>query len=196
MKKILVALFFVALISILGYYFYYQRQPHYIITATEKVLRDGMMLPSSFEITEAVFTADSGKGIVLIKMIYKNKFGGISDSYVILNYAAKKIEKDESSALKKQQYEIFQNEKEKVKNGQLNIEPFSKMNIVSASINERAFSEIDFISLNTYLLLEKKKYNGPSLGGKIIELRDDGKHKFDFPTLRYIPAKLLPYEKG
>lgn len=198
-KKIFVSLALIIAISCVGYYLYYQRQPHYTIKGVEKALKDGMIVPSSFKIKEAIFNADSGEGFVLIKMIYKNKFGADTDSYIILRYAAKKIENITSDRLKKVQYEIFQRKKEDVKNGKINIEPFDTMSFVSASIgennSERELSKIEFTLISSSINLEKLKYKGPSLGGKVIELRDDGKHKFEFSTVRYIPDGLFPYQK-
>lgn len=197
-KKVLLPLIGILLAVIAGgaYYYHKKTKPHYIITATEKALKNMGAVPSSMKVSEATFYTKDGKGTALIKYIYKNKFGADTDGYIILEYAAPPVENPSNGELAKYKYEAFKRDMENVKNGKLKIEPFSTMKYKSAVIDDRPLTEAENAILSSELLLQSLHYNGPTLGGIVTELNENGNHKYDFPVLEYKPNELFPYKRN
>lgn len=197
-KKVLFPLFGILFITIAaGVYYYRQKtKPHYIITAAEKALKNMGAVPSSMKVSEATFYTKDGKGTALIKYIYKNQFGADTDGYIILEYVAPPIEDTSTGEFAKYKYEIFQKNMENVKSGKLKIEPFSTMKYKSAVIDDRPLTEAENAILSSELLLQSLHYDGPSLGGIVTELNENGNHKYDFPVLEYKPNELFPYKRN
>lgn len=196
-KKGIIFIIFLAVIAVIACYYYHKKtQPHYIITATEKALKNMGVVPSSMKISEATFYTKDSRGTALIKYIYKNKYGADTDGYIILEYVAPPIENPADGALAKHKYEVFKKDKESVKNGKLKIEPFSRMKYDSATIDGRPLTEAEDALLSSELLLQSLHYSGPSLGGVVTELNEDGNHKYDFPVLEYKPNEIFPYKRA
>lgn len=195
-KKGIIFIIFLAIIGVIaGYYYHKKTQPHYIITATEKALKNMGVVPSSMKVNEATFYTKDGRGTALIKYLYKNKYGADTDGYIILEYVAPPVENPADGALAKHKYEAFKRDKESVKNGKLKIEPFSRMKYDSATIDGRPLTEAEDAILSSELLLQSLHYSGPSLGGVVTELNEDGNHKYDFPVLEYKPNEIFPYKR-
>ena len=198
MKKI-VALILVMCALVGGCFYVYKMkiEKHYLISATEKTLRGMMKSPSSFKVVEVSFyVMPKTTPKMVVEFESKNSYGtpiaGIATFIFARGRWDSGIKAD--TALYKMREELHERLKNEISSGAKILTPFENMEIVSASIDGQKMDDVSVLLLQSNIMTEKRDYSGPTLGGKIDKINDDGTVECSFDTKKYIPGEIFPYK--
>ena len=198
MKKIVIFILIACVLAGGGFYVYKTKvEKHYLISASEKTLKDMMKSPSSFKIMEVSFyVMPKTTPKMAVEFESKNSYGTPIAGIATFTFARKRWDSDlkEDSSLYKMRREQEEKLRSDISRGTKVLTPFENMEIVSATVDGQAMDEIALLLLQSNIMTEKREYSGPNLGGKIDKIHDDGTVECGFDSKKYIPGALFPYK--
>lgn len=197
MKKIIALTLVICALTGSGFYLYKAKiEKHYLISAAEKTLKDMMKSPSSFKVVEVSFyIMPKTTPKMTVEFESKNSYGTPIAGMATFIFARRRWDSGikVDTALYKMRGELEERLKNEISSGAKILTPFENMEIVSASIDDQKMDDVTFLLLQSNIMTEKNKYSGPTLGGKIKKINDDGTVECSFDTKKYVPGEIFPY---